>query len=91
MPRSNLGAAYNVGGAHNLVFSYGALLTSTPNPTGDYNNDGIVDAADYVLWRSMVGTELPNDSTPGTRAARRTTPSGGQTSAKRADPAGRVR
>jgi hypothetical protein len=35
--------------------------------TGDYNDDGIVDAADYVVWRKLNGTltTLPNDSTPG--------------------------
>jgi hypothetical protein len=34
---------------------------------GDYNNDSIVDAADYVRWRDTLGTSttLPNDSTPG--------------------------
>ena len=34
---------------------------------GDYNNNGKVDAADYVLWRNNVGTTtvLPND--PGGR------------------------
>lgn len=64
----NLGGAFSVGGAHNLVFSYGAVLTSAPNPTGDYNNNGIVDGADYALWRDTLGQNitLPNDSTPGT-------------------------
>ncbi len=35
---------------------------------GDYNNNGTVDAADYVLWRKYnnTSTTLPNDSTPGT-------------------------
>jgi hypothetical protein len=35
---------------------------------GDYNNNGVVDAADYVVWRNNVGQSvtLPNDSTPGT-------------------------
>jgi hypothetical protein len=34
---------------------------------GDYNDDGKVDAADYVVWRKLNGTltTLPNDSTPG--------------------------
>jgi sulfatase modifying factor 1 len=34
---------------------------------GDYNVNGIVDAADYVLWRKNLGLSvtLPNDSTPG--------------------------
>lgn len=38
-----------------------------PGLTGDYNNDGSVDAADYVLWRKNQGKNatLPNDSTPG--------------------------
>jgi hypothetical protein len=31
--------------------------------TGDYNNDGSVDAADYVVWRHRMNTSrvLPND------------------------------
>jgi hypothetical protein len=33
---------------------------------GDYNDDGMVDAADYVVWRNNLGgTGLPNDPTPG--------------------------
>jgi hypothetical protein len=34
---------------------------------GDYNDDGTVDAADYVIWRANVGTNnlLPNNPTPG--------------------------
>jgi hypothetical protein len=33
----------------------------------DYNNDGTVDAADYVVWRKNLGSSLtlPNDDTPG--------------------------
>jgi hypothetical protein len=60
---TNLGAAFNVGGAHNLVFKYGAVPGGTTNPTGDYNNNGVVDGADYVLWRN--GGPLSNDPTPG--------------------------
>lgn len=36
--------------------------------TGDYNDDGIVNAADYALWRDRLGSISPplaNDSTPG--------------------------
>ncbi len=36
---------------------------------GDYNDDGVIDAADYTVWRDVMtagGTELTNDSTPGT-------------------------
>jgi autotransporter-associated beta strand protein len=34
---------------------------------GDYNEDGLVDAADYVYWRKLLGgsTALPNDDTAG--------------------------
>jgi hypothetical protein len=34
---------------------------------GDYNQNGVVDAADYVAWKENLGTTntLPNDTTPG--------------------------
>jgi hypothetical protein len=34
---------------------------------GDYNDNGAVDAADYVVWRENLNTQamLPNDDTPG--------------------------
>lgn len=34
---------------------------------GDYNNDGFVDAADYIVWRDNLDTSntIPNDETPG--------------------------
>src|SRR5262249_23640652 len=37
--------------------------TAAAGVTGDYNNDGVVNAADYVLWRK--GGPLQNDPTPG--------------------------
>jgi T5SS/PEP-CTERM-associated repeat protein len=36
--------------------------------TGDYNNNGVVDAADYTVWRDALtagATSLVNDATPG--------------------------
>lgn len=41
---------------------------SATGPTGDYNNNGTVDAADYAVWRDHLDTNtlLPNDITPGT-------------------------
>jgi hypothetical protein len=38
-----------------------------PALPGDYNNNGAVDTADYILWRRNFGQEvtLPNDLTPG--------------------------
>jgi hypothetical protein len=38
-----------------------------PGVPGDYNNNGVVDAADYVLWRK--GGTLANDPTPGLQPA----------------------
>ena len=34
---------------------------------GDYNDDGVVNAVDYAIWREALGTAtvLPNDPTPG--------------------------
>lgn len=34
---------------------------------GDYNDDSVVDAADYTAWRDHLGSSsiLPNDTTPG--------------------------
>jgi hypothetical protein len=38
--------------------------TSPVGPTlpGDYNGNGVVDAADYVMWRTMLGAHVPNYS-----------------------------
>ena len=71
----NLGHGFNPAGAHNVQFEY-ALSDNTLKtgavfyfgipvqpPDGDYNDNGVVDAADYVAWRKNVGTTnvLPND------------------------------
>jgi len=44
------------------------IVGSTPALTGDYNANGKVDAADYVVWREALNTNtvLPNDPTGGT-------------------------
>lgn len=44
-----------------------AMSVIAANP-GDYNDDGAVNAADYVLWRNSVGTStvLANDNIGGT-------------------------
>lgn len=46
----------------------GALETTTFTVPGDYNNDGTVNAADYIVWRKNSGTTnvLPNDGHGGT-------------------------
>jgi hypothetical protein len=72
-----LGVAYNnTVDAQDLMFSIsiangnGLLfrgvveyINAPPALSGDYNDNGVVDAADYVLWRN--GGPLANDPTPG--------------------------
>ncbi len=53
-----------------LITGTGFLQVSTfiPPPLwGDYNEDGKVDASDYVVWRDSLGSalSLPNDDTVG--------------------------
>jgi hypothetical protein len=43
------------------------IRSAAGGQTGDFNNNGVVDAADYVLWRD--GGTLQNDPTPGVQAA----------------------
>jgi hypothetical protein len=57
-----LGTAH-LNGTGYLVFG------AVPGVAGDYNNNGVVDAADYVVWRAAVGQPagtLPNDTAGGT-------------------------
>jgi autotransporter-associated beta strand protein len=44
-----------------------AILGPSTTIAGDYNLNGVVDAADYTLYRDALGTNtsLPNDTTPG--------------------------
>jgi hypothetical protein len=37
-----------------------ALVGTSPSIPGDYNDDGKVDAADYVVWRKNPGAFLPD-------------------------------
>jgi T5SS/PEP-CTERM-associated repeat protein len=66
-------------GLGSFVVNYGTGSSFSPNHVilsafapgsllpGDYNQDGAVDAADYVVWRNNLGsgTSLPNDDTTG--------------------------
>jgi uncharacterized protein DUF4886 len=46
------------------------VTNATAGMPGDYNRDGIVDAADYLVWRHTFGspTSLPGDNTAGVGA-----------------------
>lgn len=48
------------------VGSPGFVFGQTVPLDGDYSGNGVVDAADYVLWRHALqtGTALPRDATP---------------------------
>jgi hypothetical protein len=72
----DLGGLFKTAGSQqDLVFEFllagqslpntGAVLyqAATVGVNGDFNNNGTVDAADYVLWRN--GGPLQNDPTPG--------------------------
>ncbi len=46
------------------VYSYSFSASQTSVLPGDYNGDHVVDAADYTVWRNLLGTNgpLPNES-----------------------------
>jgi hypothetical protein len=58
------GERYDVagGGRRDAALAVYGFATAGGTP-GDYNDDGTVDAADYVVWRKNLGTSntLPND------------------------------
>jgi hypothetical protein len=66
-------APLNISGANDGLaiddFSIGTVLSR--GIAGDYNNSGVVDTADYVVWRNTLNqaVTIPNDITPGTVTA----------------------
>jgi hypothetical protein len=40
-------------------FTYGSVIN--PDEFGDFNHDGVVDAADYVVWRNTGGSQTAYD------------------------------
>jgi hypothetical protein len=48
----NLGIPFNTAGQQDLVFRF-ALTNNLP---GDFNGNGVVDAADYTVWRDNLGS-----------------------------------
>ena len=51
-------------GEHGVLtlFNDGHWWRPSPALPGDYNGNGEVDAADYVVWRKTLGTSMPNYS-----------------------------
>ncbi len=62
--------ALDAGALQDIGWSLGPPPTP-PGVNGDYNNNGVVDAADYVVWRKRLNQNvtLPNDTTPGSVTA----------------------
>lgn len=63
----NLGVLFNPSGAQDLVFEFqifGApsdmlgVVTYGPILPGDFNRNGAVDAADYIVWRKSFGQNV---------------------------------
>lgn len=57
------------GGDDGVIFrDFSVTATAAPALLGDYNENNTIDAADYTVWRDLLGTAgpLPNDPTPGT-------------------------
>ena len=52
----------------NLAIDHVSVDLPPTGISGDYNGNGVVDAADYTVWRDNLGKSvtLPNDTTPGT-------------------------
>ena len=54
------------GGGFSYFRADGDLPDPTPDPTGDYNGNGVVDAADYTNWRDTLGaTVSPGEGADG--------------------------
>jgi hypothetical protein len=64
----SLSGLSTAGGAYIGLDNADVELVASVADAGDYNNNLIVDAADYTVWRDHLGQSvtLPNDTTPGT-------------------------
>jgi hypothetical protein len=49
------GASSQVNSPTNFAGNAGSIFLSAPTPTGDYNGNNTVDAADYTVWRDTLG------------------------------------
>jgi hypothetical protein len=60
-------ATVNYDEENGVIFLNNFMSDEPPGAIGDYNDNGVVDAADYPAWRKFNGTSmtLPNDQSPG--------------------------
>jgi hypothetical protein len=55
---SNAGANYTVSNV--WIGDAASILPPTSISQGDFNQDGVVDTSDYILWRKSMGQTGPN-------------------------------
>ena len=77
---------YGTGGTTGTTqFDWAEIITGVP--AGDYNEDGLIDSADYTLWRDTMGQSVTKWQAPTVTAMawspRRITPFGSKTSGVR--------
>jgi hypothetical protein len=65
MAIGELGNLFNVSVPARSIVTY--VIPAATELAGDFNDDGIVNAADYIVWRNNLGQQvtLPGDETPG--------------------------
>ncbi|QDU89414.1 Matrixin [Pirellulimonas nuda] len=49
---------------YSLAIAAEAVVIDPPTLVGDFNQDGLVDAADYSVWRDLLGTSTPLANAP---------------------------
>ena len=60
--RPDVAAANGGSNTVSVLLNDGNWPATSPTLPGDYNGNGAVDAADYVVWRKMLGSSVPNFS-----------------------------
>lgn len=63
LPNNPTNISSGVNSPTNFNNQSGSVNLSAPSPTGDYNGNHVVDAADYIVWRNTKGLSAsPNGS-----------------------------
>ena len=50
--------------SHSLMLTLMGSVAAAANILGDYNHDGVVDAADYTVWRDTYGQSVTETAAP---------------------------
>ena len=61
---SSIASIANTGGLDVVLMGLSTETVTPPGVPGDYNNNGIVDAADYTVWRDHLGQNSPAYTLP---------------------------